>query len=37
MQGGWSGWFDDGVNFRITVVDGIITGVANSTGGGHDP
>ena len=35
--GNWSGWFDDGVNFRITVVNGVITTVANSTGGGHNP
>ncbi len=33
----WTGWFDDGANFRITVVDGIITAVANSTAGGHNP
>ena len=32
---GWSGWFDDGVNFRVTVTNGIITSVANSSGGGH--
>jgi len=32
---GLSGWFDDGVNFRITVTDGVITGIANSSGGGH--
>jgi len=37
IQGGWSGWVDDGINFRITVVDGIITAVNNSTGGGHNP
>jgi len=34
---GWSGWFDDGVNFRITVVNGMITAVANSAGAGHNP
>jgi len=36
-EAGWSGWFDDGVNFRVTVLNGIITAVANSTGGGHNP
>ena len=34
---GWSGWFDDGANFRLTVIGGIITAVANSTAGGHNP
>jgi len=34
---GWSGWFDDGTNFRVTVVNGQITNVANSTAGGHNP
>lgn len=37
VGGAYSGWFDDGVNFRVTVVDGIITAVDNSTGGGHNP
>lgn len=32
---GVDGWFDDGVNFRITVSGGIITAIANSTAGGH--
>jgi len=30
-----SGWFDDGTNFRITVVNGLITAIADSTAGGH--
>lgn len=34
---GWSGWFDDGVNFRVTVSNGIITAVGNSIAGGHNP
>lgn len=33
--GSWSGWFDDGTNFRVTVVNGIITGVAASSVGGY--
>jgi hypothetical protein len=32
---GVSGWFDDGTNFRITVVKGIITAIDNTSGGGH--
>jgi len=31
---GHTGWFDDGVNFRVTVTGGIITGIAASSGGG---
>jgi hypothetical protein len=31
---GHTGWIDDGVNFRATFTDGILTGVANSTAGG---
>lgn len=34
---GWSGWFDDGVNYRVTVTNGIITNVTNSIGAGHNP
>jgi DNA-dependent RNA polymerase auxiliary subunit epsilon len=34
---GWSGWFDDGTNFRVTVTKGLITAVDNSTAGGHNP
>jgi len=30
-----SGYFDDGVNFRITVVKGIITAIEDSSGAGH--
>jgi len=30
-----SGWFDDGTNFRITVVNGLITAIEDSTAGGH--
>ena len=37
MQGGWTGWFDDGTNFRMTVRDGMIIAVDNSTAGGHNP
>ncbi|MEE9378843.1 MAG: NosD domain-containing protein [Candidatus Lokiarchaeia archaeon] len=37
IQGGWSGWVDDGVNFRETFVDGILTAVGNSIAGGHNP
>jgi len=32
---GITGWVDDGANFRLTFTDGIITAVANSSGGGH--
>jgi hypothetical protein len=32
---GDSGYFDDGTNFRVTVVNGIITNIANSSAGGH--
>ena len=32
---GIDGWADDGVNFRLTFSGGLITAVANSTGGGH--
>ena len=32
---GISGYVDDGANFRLTFVNGIITAVANSTAGGH--
>ena len=34
---GWSGWFDDGTNFRVTVTNGIITAVTDSVSGGHNP
>ena len=30
-----SGWFDDGTNFRITVTNGIITAIEDSSGAGH--
>ena len=33
---GVSGWFDDGANFRVTVTNGIITGIAASTAGGYE-
>jgi len=32
---GWSGWFDDGTNFRVTVKSGIITDVSDSDTAGH--
>lgn len=35
LKEGVSGYFDDGANFRITVVDGIITNIADSSGAGH--
>jgi len=31
---GVSGWFDDGVNFRITVVAGVITDISDSSAAG---
>lgn len=31
---GHTGWFDDGVNFRVTVTGGIITSIQNSIAGG---
>ena len=31
---GYTGWFDDGANFRITVTGGIITNIQNSISGG---
>jgi hypothetical protein len=31
---GHTGWFDDGVNFRVTVTGGIITNIQNSIAGG---
>lgn len=30
-----TGWFDDGTNFRITVTNGIITAISDSSGAGH--
>jgi len=33
---GWSGWFDDGTNFRVTVENGIITDVSISSAGGYE-
>lgn len=35
LKDGVSGWFDDGSNFRITVVDGVITNIGDSVLGGH--
>ena len=35
LKDGVSGWFDDGTNFRITVVDGVITAIGDSVLGGH--
>jgi hypothetical protein len=32
---GVSGWFDDGANFRVTVTNGLITAIADSSAGGH--
>lgn len=32
---GWSGYFDDGANFRITVENGIIISVSASVAGGY--
>ena len=32
---GVSGWVDDGTNFRVTVTNGIITAIDDSTAGGH--
>lgn len=34
---GYSGYYDDGTNFRTTVTNGVITDVSDSTSGGHDP
>lgn len=31
---GHTGWFDDGVNFRVTVTNGVITSIGNSIAGG---
>lgn len=33
---GISGYFDDGSNFRVTIENGIITGIAASSGAGYD-
>ncbi len=30
-----TGWFDDGTNFRVTVTNGIITAIDDSSGAGH--
>lgn len=30
-----TGWFDDGTNFRVTVTNGIITAIGDSSGAGH--
>lgn len=35
LKNGASGWFDDGTNFRITTTEGVVTGIANSSGAGH--
>ena len=35
LDGGATGWFDDGANFRITVTNGIITAIGNTVAGGH--
>ena len=34
---GWTGWFDDGINYRVAVTNGIITNVTNSISAGHNP
>ena len=34
-EGVAAGWFDDGVNFRVTVTNGIITAIGDSSGAGH--
>lgn len=35
LKDGVSGNFDDGTNFKITVVDGVITEIEDSVSGGH--
>lgn len=35
VDAGVTGWFDDGTNFRVTVTNGIITAIADSSGAGH--
>ena len=32
---GISGYFDDGTNFRVTLTNGVVTGIAASSGGGY--
>ena len=32
---GISGYFDDGANFRVTLTNGIVTGIAASSGAGY--
>lgn len=32
---GVTGWFDDGANFRVTLTDGIVTGITASSGAGY--
>lgn len=35
LKNGINGWFDDGTNFRVTTTEGVVTGIADSSGGGH--
>lgn len=35
LADGATGWFDDGVNFRITVTNGIITNIGTTVSGGY--
>lgn len=32
---GVTGWVDDGANFRVTITNGLITGIAASSGAGY--
>jgi len=36
LSGKWEGWFDDGVNFRVNVADGLISSVEGSEEGGYE-
>jgi hypothetical protein len=33
-QDGITGWFDDGVNFRVTLTRGVVTDISASSGAG---
>jgi len=35
-SGNWEGYFDDGVNFKVTVSDGLIFSVGGSEAGGYE-
>lgn len=35
FTGAVSGYVDDGVNFRLTITNGIITAIGDSSGAGH--